>query len=54
MKRMLRFLLLPGSRVQAVERILPVLLDAFEVLQVSFPDLTACIPAVNPKNLLPH
>jgi len=42
-------LLLPGSRVQAVERILPVLLDAFEVLQVSFPDLTVCIPAVNPK-----
>ncbi|MDG1139535.1 MAG: lipid-A-disaccharide synthase [Opitutales bacterium] len=42
-------LLLPGSRVQAVERILPVLLDTFAILQGSFPDLIACIPAANPK-----
>jgi lipid-A-disaccharide synthase len=42
-------LLLPGSRVQAVERILPVLVETFESLQVYFPEIQACIPAANPK-----
>ncbi len=42
-------LLLPGSRVQAVERILPVLVETFESLQVYHPEIQACIPAANPK-----
>jgi lipid-A-disaccharide synthase len=42
-------LLLPGSRIQAVERILPVLVETFESLQVSHPEIHACIPAANPK-----
>lgn len=37
-------LLLPGSRSQPVERILPVLLDAFEQLLMLYPNLCAHIP----------
>jgi lipid-A-disaccharide synthase len=37
-------LLLPGSRSQPVERILPVLLDAYEQLLIIYPDLKAQIP----------
>ena len=43
------FLLLPGSRSQAIERILPVLLDSFEKLLAEFPDVSALIPASNVK-----
>ena len=43
------FLLLPGSRSQAIERILPVLLDSFEKLLAEFPNATALIPASNVK-----
>ena len=37
-------LLLPGSRVQPVERILPPFLDAFEALSEDYPNLRAQIP----------
>lgn len=37
-------LLLPGSRVQPVERILPAFLDAFEALSEEYPDLPAQLP----------
>ena len=43
------FLLLPGSRSQAIGRILPVLLDSFEKLLAEFPDVSALIPASNAK-----
>ena len=43
------FLLLPGSRSQAIERILPVLLDSFEQLLSVFPNVSALIPASNVK-----
>ena len=37
-------LLLPGSRRQPVERILPILLDAYEQLLILYPNLSAQIP----------
>ena len=37
-------LLLPGSRVQPVERILPTFLNAFEALSEEYPDLPAQLP----------
>ena len=37
-------LLLPGSRVQPVERILPAFLNAFEALSEEYPDLPAQLP----------
>lgn len=43
------FLLLPGSRSQAIERILPVLLDSFDQLLSVFPNVSALIPASNVK-----
>ena len=43
------FLLLPGSRSQAIERILPVLLDSFEQLLSVYPNVSALIPASNVK-----
>lgn len=43
------FLLLPGSRSQAIGRILPVLLDSFEKLLAEFPNVSALIPASNAK-----
>ena len=43
------FLLLPGSRSQAIERILPVLLSSFEKLLTEFPNVSALIPASNVK-----
>ena len=42
-------LLLPGSREQAIERIFPILLDAFEKLVEEFPKFTALVPASNKK-----
>lgn len=42
-------LLLPGSREQAIERIFPILLDAFEKLVEEFPKFTALVPASNMK-----
>ena len=42
-------LLLPGSRSQAIGRILPVLLDSFEKLLAEFPNVSALIPASNAK-----
>jgi len=36
--------LLPGSRVQPIERILPCFLDAFEVLLKDFPNLDGLVP----------
>jgi len=41
--------LLPGSRVQPVERILPCFLDAFELLLKEFPDLDGLIPVPDAK-----
>jgi lipid-A-disaccharide synthase len=41
--------LLPGSRVQPVERILPCFLDAFELLLREFPDLDGLIPVPDAK-----
>ena len=41
--------LLPGSRVQPVERILPCFLDAFEILLRKFPDLDGVIPVPDSK-----
>ena len=41
--------LLPGSRVQPVERILPCFLDAFEILLMEFPDLDGLIPVPDAK-----
>lgn len=41
--------LLPGSRVQPVERILPCFLDAFELLLIKFPRLEAVIPVPDAK-----
>ena len=41
--------LLPGSRVQPVERILPCFLDAFEILLREFPDLDGVIPVPDSK-----
>ena len=41
--------LLPGSRVQPVERILPCFLDAFEILLREFPDLDGLIPVPDAK-----
>jgi len=43
------FLLLPGSRSQAIERILPVLLNSFEKILAEFPHVSALIPASNTK-----
>ena len=43
------FLLLPGSRSQAIGRILPILLDSFEKLLAEFPNVSALIPASNEK-----
>ena len=40
-------LLLPGSRVQPIKRILPVFLDAAEIIIHSFPDLKIEIPVPN-------
>tara|TARA_B100001093_G_scaffold325455_2_gene310542 strand:- start:2450 stop:3622 length:1173 start_codon:yes stop_codon:yes gene_type:complete len=42
-------LLLPGSRVQPVERILPVFLEAYENILERFPELNACIPVPDQK-----
>ena len=42
-------LLLPGSRSQPVERILPVLLDAYEHLLINYPLLKAQIPVPDSK-----
>ena len=41
--------LLPGSRVQPVERILPCFLDAFELLSKKFPGLDGLIPVPDAK-----
>lgn len=41
--------LLPGSRVQPVERILPCFLDAFELLLRKFPHLEGLIPVPDAK-----
>jgi len=41
--------LIPGSRVQPVERILPCFLDAFEILLRKFPDLDGLIPVPDAK-----
>ncbi len=41
--------LLPGSRVQPVERILPCFLDTFEILLREFPDLNGLIPVPDAK-----
>lgn len=41
--------LLPGSRVQPVERILPCFLDAFEILLNKFPDLDGLVPVPDAK-----
>jgi lipid-A-disaccharide synthase len=41
--------LLPGSRVQPVERILPCFLDAFEILLTKFPDLDGLVPVPDAK-----
>tara|TARA_B100001248_G_scaffold262305_1_gene257425 strand:- start:3492 stop:4670 length:1179 start_codon:yes stop_codon:yes gene_type:complete len=43
------FLLLPGSRSQAIERILPVLLSSFEKLLTESPNVSALIPTSNVK-----
>jgi len=43
-------LILPGSRIQPVERILPVFLDAYEQLLLEFPDMDAYLP-VPDKNI---
>ena len=40
-------LLLPGSRVQPVERILPVFLDTLDPLLIDFPNLQVSIPVPN-------
>ena len=42
-------LILPGSRVQPVQRILPVFLDAYEMLLFKFPNLKAEIPVPDKK-----
>ena len=42
-------MLLPGSRVQPVVRILPCFLDAFELLLREFPDLDGLIPVPDTK-----
>jgi len=43
-------LILPGSRIQPVQRILPVFLDAYEQLLQDFPDMDAYLP-VPDKNI---
>ena len=42
-------LLLPGSRVQPVQRILPVLLDTLNKLLIDLPDLEVCLPVPDSK-----
>lgn len=42
-------LLLPGSRVQPIRRILPVFLDAYEKLRLKFPNLSAVLAVPNEK-----
>ena len=42
-------LILPGSRVQPVQRILPVFLDTYEMLLLKFPTLKAEIPVPDQK-----
>jgi lipid-A-disaccharide synthase len=42
-------LILPGSRVQAVERILPVFLDAFHEILEDYPNLNGVIPVPDKK-----
>lgn len=42
-------LLLPGSRRQPVERILPVFLDAYEILLKDFPQVQASLPVPDSK-----
>ena len=41
--------LLPGSRVQPVQRILPCFLDAFDILLQRFPDIRGVIPVPDSK-----
>tara|TARA_B100001057_G_scaffold338014_2_gene338834 strand:+ start:9582 stop:10754 length:1173 start_codon:yes stop_codon:yes gene_type:complete len=41
--------LLPGSRVQPIERILPSFLDAFEILLKDFPNLDGLVPVPDAK-----
>ena len=42
-------LLLPGSRLQPIQRILPVFLDAYQYLIRRFPELKACVPVPDKK-----
>ena len=42
-------LLLPGSRVQPVQRILPVFLDTLNKLLIDLPDLEVCLPVPDSK-----